>query len=259
MLQSTKSFCRPTEQQEMLLIAALGSGDHAMESWERWKAAIADLPLEQLDHDSQWLLPLLYQRVRLRVSNSPLLSRCRNVYLQNWYKNNFLLHSAIEALNPAVQAGVRLILLKGMAMSVRYYNNLGVRPCVSFDILAPDPTIFREYQHRILRDRILIPHLRLFDPDVDRHFVRNISSLQLGKTALHVLGPVEQLLHILAFGDEWDERSRLFWIADAATVIAEMPDCDWTTLLPLSRQIGSQEIVMSRFNYLQQLLRLNIQ
>ena len=133
----------PTAGQLLLLHAALAdeSAD-ALTAWKHWRAS-ADI--ENLDHGSHRLLPLLYRNlVRHRADPDPWLNRMQGVHRYYWVKNHRLFSRVGELMEAARQElGTRFLLLKGAALAVGYYADLGLRPMADCDLLVRPEMVAR--------------------------------------------------------------------------------------------------------------------
>jgi hypothetical protein len=78
----------------------------------------------------------------------------------------------------------------------------------------------------------------IFGPGVDAA-VSGRADLVTWKTrSWRVLSPADQLVDICARLDEWDARSRLLPLVDAALVIRRRPGPDWDLVEALSARLG---------------------
>ena len=66
-----------TRSQRLLLSAALDSDEQALESWSHW---CRDFPLDDIDNDSFWILPLLYRNLEDLDFSGPERNRLKGIY-----------------------------------------------------------------------------------------------------------------------------------------------------------------------------------
>ena len=85
----------PTEQQKLLLRAALLKGKDSIEAWERWKSSV---DIEHLDIGSHRLLPHLYRNLQDQGVKDPQMSKFKDVYRQTWRHNELLFHHVSSLL-----------------------------------------------------------------------------------------------------------------------------------------------------------------
>jgi len=231
-----------------MLTAALGGGAAAMAAWEAWVTGLDPTRLEEeLEPDSQWLMPLLYRNLsRLGVVH-PVLARCRNVYLHNWYKNNALLHALASSLRTATSTTSRPVLLKGAALAVRYYDALGARPIETADVWIPHcATAPRPWGSA---PEQLIHHETLFAGVPDGDVVARAETVTFMGATCSVMSPADQLVHVSVLSHVWDSRSRLMWIADAVQVL-RTPSFDWNVALSLAAALGAARRFSTALDYL---------
>jgi hypothetical protein len=124
---------RPTDDQLLLLRAALFDGDDALAAWRAWSAHV---DIEHLDAGSNRMLPLLsYNLDRLGVSD-PLSARLRGYRRQTWYKNQIWLSEMARFLAVLQGAGLETLVLKGTALVLLFYPDFGLRPMTDLDVLV---------------------------------------------------------------------------------------------------------------------------
>ena len=240
---------RPTTRQELMLTAALQQGEPALAAWEAWVSDLDPERLEeQLEPDSQWLMPLIYWNLRRDVKH-PVLARCRNVYLHNWYKNNAMLHALASALRSGGLAAVKPVLLKGAAMAVRYYDTPGARPIATIDawILFAADGASRWLDP--LRDMLTLHDVPFAAGPTGSLLNRADTVTFMGATCA-VMSAADQLLHICFHRRSWDPRTRLVWVADAVQVLRRSPDLDWETALAVASQLGLDQTLSATLDYL---------
>ena len=124
----------PDEIQQQLLKATIFQGKDCIRAWNHW---INSADIDHLDPGSFRLFPLLYKNLISNGIDHPLLTRLKGIYKKTWYKNQMLLHQVQHVLSAFDAAGIDTLLMKGMALSLLYYKDLGVRSMLDFDILIP--------------------------------------------------------------------------------------------------------------------------
>src|SRR5690242_11253266 len=130
----TRKSAWPTKEQELLLRAALLRGDEALAAWRRWRPLFE---AGSFDEGSRRLLPLLYRNLKLEQLPDHLFNRLKEEYLHTWSQNQFCLRriqSVIAAFN---EIAIRHMLLKGAALAILYYEDVGLRPMKDIDLLVP--------------------------------------------------------------------------------------------------------------------------
>lgn len=246
-------FSMPTVRQEQLLRAALVRGPEGTRSWDAWREGS---DVAALDSDSQWLLPLLYHNLRVQGIAAPLLVRYRNVYLHNWYKNNVTLRRAEHALGRFRKANGSVILLQGLAMALSHYATPGVRPFERLQVLADRPAGSMPAVGD--PDEIIDIRSTLFDGEVDAIVTARTSEVRWMSNRWLVLDPADQLVDICVRHEEWDRRSTLLWVADAATVVGRHPDLNWDSVMDIANRLNRRADVGRALAYLDERIGISI-
>jgi hypothetical protein len=268
--------CWPTAAQKLLLRAALGAGDGALEAWHLWRAAV---DLGRLDAASQRLLPLLFRNLERLGARHPDSGRYRSVYRKVWYRNQTMLAELVDLLRLLHAGGVRTLVLKGAALIPLYYEDVGVRAMNDLDILVPaarardalDLMAGSEWTTSFptTSSRVLLTHSVLFErglddfdlhwhvmeecclPGADEAFWRDAVPLRYQDVDTLALNPGDQLMHIVVHGLRWAETPPLRWVADAMVVLARAADgVDWDRLADLTVGCGVVLPVYSGLRYL---------
>lgn len=133
----------PTAEQRRLLHAALDEESAAaLAAWKQWRDS-ADI--ENLDHGSHRLLPLLYRNlVRHRAAPDPWLNRIKGVHRYYWVQNHRLFARVSELVEVVRrELDTPVMLLKGAALAIRYYADLGLRPMADCDLLVRPERVAR--------------------------------------------------------------------------------------------------------------------
>src|SRR5262245_21793621 len=124
----------PNRTQELLLRAALLPDSRARDGWREWQS-IVDVDL--IDAGSRRLLPLVFRNLRDQVSKEAHGEKLRDSYLRTWHANQMAFEGIGPVLDAFDRAGVRTMLLKGAALTVRYYGDYGLRPMEDCDVMIP--------------------------------------------------------------------------------------------------------------------------
>lgn len=258
---TTEGTCWPTHEQKLLLQAALLEGDPALDAWREWQARV---DIDLVEYGSLRLLPLLYRNLTALAATDPQIGLYKGIYRQTWYQNQMRMHSLLPILRALNDAAIPTILLKGMALSQRYYRDLGLRPMFDLDLLVPtwhakaaytvlgqlgwkartsnEPSFDEDTlqtRHatslRNARDEELDLHWHAFFhfcyEGADEDFWQAARPLILEGVPTQILDPADQLLHLCAHGARWSPLGHVQWLADATLVLRECGDeLDWGRL-----------------------------
>jgi len=250
----------PLEEQRLILRAALERGLAGRE------AALAWLPqadIDSMQFESLKVLPQLYDRLRTEGIEDPLLPRLKGLKKRVWLSNQLLFRAASEAICHLQQAGIDVMVIKGLAMVVGYYGDYSQRSMGDADLLvrcedarkacevlsrrgwtseyadAEDPRRSEwAFQHghaaHLLNSqgKDLDLHWNLLvwrvGPEVDEDFWAASNEASFGGRKVRILNPADQLLHICVHGTD---LAPICWISDAVVVLRSTPNLDWDRLL----------------------------
>src|SRR3954468_4709799 len=138
----------PTEQQTLLLKACTSSGKHATDAFQSWMDTLdlrgdgdlqpgaIGLPqmYDQLDLGSQRLLSLLYKNIIRNGIDHPMILKLSSYYKYVWYKNNLLKSRLTKLVQDLQSINVDVIIIKGIVLIEKYYDDYGMRPTIDIDI-----------------------------------------------------------------------------------------------------------------------------
>lgn len=231
--------CWPTEEQTLLLRAALLDPVVARVAWARWRSRNT---IEAADPASVRLLPLAYRNLEEASIDHADLEKLRSAYKATWVRNQILFRRASEALETLHDAGIQTMALKGVALVAVHYGDAGTRPMEDIDVLVRWPDFeravavlvragWRGGDEGVRRGSLRALHARhLQHPDghsLDLHqfaLAQSAVDDSSWKAAvdIEVLGvptrapcPADQLVHVLVHGVRWNALPPIRWIADA--------------------------------------------
>lgn len=257
----------PLDEQRQILRATLQLGPNARDQAIEW---LPQADIDGMGFDSLRLMPQLYDRLRTEAISHPLLPRLKGLKRRAWLKNQLLLHRASDAVRILQQAGIEVIVIKGMALIIGYYHDYSLRPMNDVDLLVPyqkartacqilaeygwkneyedseNPHLIEQafrYLHAThLTDslkRDLDLHWNLLEhrlgPAVDEDFWTACGEASLGVQKTRILHPADQILHICVHGTG---SPPIRWVPDVLAVIRHEPDLDWNRLLSQARKRG---------------------
>lgn len=252
-----------TPLQELLLKAALLSGEEALDSWEKWKNAIDWNDF--LDQGSFRLLPLLYINLQKHGVNDPAMGKLKGIYRQAWSKNQTLFHEMARVIECLQDAGIKTMFLKGASLSLLYYKNNGARPMSDIDVLVPlkqartacdllqkagwtSPLHLSEldliFGHAIQlnksADKELDLHWRPFNSasnEYEKDFWDGAIPVKMANISSLAPNPTNMLFHVIIHGMAWNPVPSIRWIADAITLInSDDFKIDWQQLIDMAQK-----------------------
>ncbi len=255
----------PTPEQKLLLQAALWPGDEAIAAWSEWASRV-DLVQGDLDQGSFRLLPLVYRNLERQRFGGGLMTRLKGIYRYSWAKNITLFGETQRVLQSLHAAGVETIVLKGVALSLLYYQDRGARPMSDIDILVPtgraeaalkclelegrrNPNMRENGDLRYFWAATLVNgaeqeldlhwhalHECVY-PEADDDFWAEAVPFRMMEVTTKALSPADNLLHIIVHGIYWNAMPTIRWAADAAVIIRSSGEklC-WERLLAQARK-----------------------
>jgi len=279
----------PTKEQELLLRAALLQDQTALDAWREWEARVN---VNELDHASKRLLPLLYRNLKRQGMASPMMDLYKGIYRLTWYENQMLFHTAASLLYAFHEAGIQTIVLKGAVLALEYYKDPGLRPMGDLDVLihpedAPSAVSLLRGRGWLpksgfpkeVRDRFLSArHAHGFDDgaghefdlhwhvlaescekNADKDFWNGAMGIRINDVLTHSLNPTDLLLHVCSHGIRWNNVPPFRWVADAVTILNKSSsDIDWKRFVDLSRSLHLILPLQEALRYLVDLLAVAI-
>lgn len=237
----------PSERQEKLLLAALGSPAQATQTW---RALQSDFVLDELELGSFDLMALIYRRLNEAGYHDSVVERLKGIYRREWVRANVMLEHTREVAGALAGAGIRCLFVEGSPLAERYYPERGTRPSWYVDVLVARPD-FRgalaalaalgwhpsaEFDAAAHSERVA-----LLDANRSVCVVRTTLSYDfcgtpgsgapldplwetaeeydLSGTRIHVPAPTEALLAVCATGARANTSSRLLWLLDGALIL----------------------------------------
>ncbi|MBI4773747.1 MAG: nucleotidyltransferase family protein [Deltaproteobacteria bacterium] len=286
-----RAGCRPSDQQELLLRAALFSGDAALDAWRKWRGLVGR-DLRHLDMGSFGLIPMLYRNLSLLGVQDPLMDRFKGIFRRTWYQNQTLLHGCARALEALQAAGLGVLMMDGVPVVMNDYQDLGLRPMDGFDILvrigqaekAIHVLSSLDWKPSGIRIEKLSPgflnaghtlrfnkgssltcdlHWRFmpdrFGPIDDAALWEAAVPLYVRGVRIHALGKADQLLRACALTIGRIGSPHIQWIADAVVVLRRaIVRIDWNRLISLAQRYHVTLKAYSALFYLRQYMDVAI-
>ena len=264
-MSMTRPAFLPTLQQELLLQAALFSGDDARSAFTEW---VSSANLDRLDAGSFRLLPALHLNLKTLGVTHALTPRLLSVYRSTWYRNQILLNRAASVIRMLAEHAIDSVLLKGAALASGVYGDPGARPMADVDLLVrrgdvraaadllratgwnPWPPVSARTLDSFLGTKHAISFRDGAGRELDLHrhvFFRNrVEALDdalwdrsqpttVGGVPARILAPEDLLLHVVIHGADWNAVPPVRWVADALGVVRNAPGLDWDLVVKTAR------------------------
>jgi hypothetical protein len=205
--------------------------------------------------------------------------RLRQCYYSTVRFNLLLIQDFTAIRERLIRQGIEVVLLQGMDLLHRVYEDVGLRPLTDIDLWVPEsglpgleniltgqgyrsdplyPLTFRKgatvldiHTHILWAERIRARALLL---DQDQDLVRQRTEPAAFKTPqIRRLDPYDCLiylsLHLLKHN-----VSRLIWLADIRNLVADWTAAEWHALFDRARLLGQQKCIAQTFFLLESLL-----
>lgn len=276
----------PTQRDELALFAALKKDDTAIVSWEKW---IADSDIYHQDASSSWLFPLLYSNLRTFNISGPEMEIFKGSYKLHWYQNLMRFKKLEKVISDFDHMGVEHILIKGAAMLIEYYEDLGLRSMHDIDVLVPpeqaaeahslllkaggSPEIFTDFP-KLSKFRHSVGFHMKNNWTVDLHwesfnnegigekfeFWNSTKMAAVNSSTTKVLRPEYNLflslVHSLTSGGS---VASIRWIPDSIFILRKASKrFNWTTFLRIIENYHLGFLAKLSLNYLQSTFEINI-
>ena len=228
----------------MLLVrAAVLRGEPQLRAWRAWCEVAVP---ERMHSGEVRLIAAAYKPLVEAGEDGEMMEIAKGVYRRTWYVNHVALGRNAEIVTRLDGAGVPSIVLKGLALAVTAYRDLGARPMEDLDILVPPARI--EDAVSALEPMGMVPagtsrrpsgllgnEVDMLGPDgrsvVELHAYGLIESADdadlwerrvafpLGDAEAFAPGPEEHLLLVLAHGQLWNTVQPVSWAVDAVAIV----------------------------------------
>ena len=234
-----------------MLHAALDEPRAAAAAWKSWRAAAE---LDDVDHGSTRLLPLVYRNLGPDAFDAEVAGRLKGLYRHAWGQNQLLFRRAAEAIRALEAAGIETLVTKGVSLALLAYGDVGARPMDDADVLVPldrtreaievlvaagwraghdDPLAWTQVHHSLgfagpAGGDVDLHWFSLWQPARDDELWRASVPMEVGGVTTRAPCPADQLLLACVHGTPWSPLPPFRWIADAVvTVRAAGEGLDW--------------------------------
>ena len=128
------SGARPSTELELLLRAALSDAQSAETAWHEWRRRVS---FDDMGEASMRLMPLVSKNLADHGIEHDLTARLRGIHRYWWSRNQRLLHRLGKVHDVLAAESIDVMVLKGVPLALRYYDDPGLRPMSDFDVLVP--------------------------------------------------------------------------------------------------------------------------
>ena len=267
-LEAALQTLLPSATEEQLLTACIADGPKAIRAWSTFIALAGDAKayFEKNYAGLKGLLPFVESRLAANAidAGKAFHTYARVALVREELRSSIVTEILTDLLHSANEKRIRLILLKGAALSATAYPQPSTRHVHAIDILV-EP---EDWQAA----RELLPTLR-FQPEAQgpdarhhqsykhwtglalglhqRAFYLPYFELSLGEAAararqvdikgatVRVFSPEDSLVHICGHAVYARSRTNLRWACDAAWLIKHNPDLDWAVVIDTADQAGT--------------------
>ena len=269
----------PSPNHELLLKAALFKGEDAVKAFVQWKRA-TDFETEMQSTVFR-TLPLLYHNLYTIGVEDELMPRLKGIYRKAWMTNQLLFSKAANILRFFDAHEIPVMVMKGIPMSILYYQNFAVRPMADIDLLIPfqkaktTVELLRSEGWKLHEPEYLEHSLKygrsatFSDPEnaeLDLHWhpvfeahetiteedFWNVSiELSVSGTTTRTFCPTDLLFHAIVHGVRYNPEPPVRWIADACTILSrEGNNISWDRLMAHTVKFRTHLQMKSALKYL---------
>ena len=249
-----------------------------------WRALRPRFALDDIRAEPYRLVPLLHQNLVRCGVEDPDLGRMRGIRRRTWVENTLRLRGLAGSLECLRAAGIETLVLKGAALAVSTYDDIGLRPMGDVDVMVPveqrdaafDALAAVGWPEPVASDRRFFPYrhgyelLRPEGASLDLHWqlgqnlvlrddpARSTDAFWaaaeptcIAGVSTRVLCPADALLHVVTHGFNWMSDAHLHWAADAWTIVGAAGDSlDWDRFVRESSRRGALLTARAALEYL---------
>jgi Uncharacterised nucleotidyltransferase len=255
-----RAFFWPTQQQQLVLRAALLGGNDSVEAWQMLRPTF---DLDRVEPTLYALLPLVHRQLDREGVADPLMPRLRGIYRRTWYGNQLLLGRLADPLQAVEESGADPIVVSTWELPALHYRDFGLRRVDALRVLVRPERLEAaaraladsgwEEPPRAPKSRPQAGHGAQFHKNGDQCFLQWRLSheftdparglepvdvwaaaveLPLGGATARALGPADELLNVCLSGARRSNWPSVVWIADAISVLRSADSqVDWNRVV----------------------------
>ena len=248
----------PPQDERARLLTQLAQGRVDAEVLTRVADQVAR---NDVDESLRRLLPTLYPHYISAGFKHPAVAHIRGLYGLARALGARVRESAADAASILADAGIPVLVLKGVPLAKEYYEDFGARPMSDADLMVPESVTIEQIRTLLegtpgwvfearadIRSatfrspsnmsvdvhRFLLSHAT-FDGSTDALWADSHELvLRDGAAPVRSLSPEHQVFHGIVHGIPWNRVSPHRWIVDVGTVLRKSPDFDWNKVTELA-------------------------
>jgi len=223
----------------------------------------------------------------LNLPPDPLMNKLKGIYRYTWAKNQQIFSVLKPIFTTLSQAKIPMMFLKGASLSLKNYDNIGLRPMVDLDLLIEEKHAIKtikifhknQWKRNYLVQKVyryspsflqVFSAMSFISPDniecdlhwrvplyeknqkkgIEAELWRHSESIKWNGIEFSTPSSTEQLLHVCIHGMEYNEVPTIRWVADAMTILKTNPHIDWNHLEKIAFHHGLVLPLRETMNYL---------
>ena len=259
-------------QQKLMLEALILPAPLDRESFSRW---LVEIDLDAMDYPTLRLCSPLLKKFGGALAGTPHYERLKGIYRYFHFRSNLIASAGRRAVLGMLDAGIDVVLFKGIAIALKYHGNTAIRPMADMDVLIRRESIpqaeevLRQYGYRYINPE----EKKSTDVHAHQYINADYSSLDLHWYSLYesphagiddgiwkragvldwnglvvkVMSPEDLLLTSIVNGVR-DYPIRPHWIHDVATIVASEAVIPWAKVWEEARKRHLREQVFIALN-----------
>jgi hypothetical protein len=215
----------------------------------------------EVDESLRRLLPALYPHYISAGFKHPAVAHIRGLYGLARALGARVRAAAADAASILADAGIPVLVLKGVPLAKEYYQDFGARPMSDADLMVPEAVTIEQIRTLLegtpgwtFEARADIRSATFRSPtnmsvDVHRFLLSHATFpgasdelwadsheliLREGAPPVRSLSAEHQIFHAIVHGVPWNEVSPHRWVVDVGTVLRKSPDFDWDKVTELA-------------------------
>lgn len=275
----------PTEEETLLLKACILQKEKAVSSWNEY---INRVDLDQIDTASQRVLPLVYHHLSGAAGATKALQKAKSIYQYVWAENQINFQSLLMLLQMLQEKGIDCLMLKGAALLVDVYHNLGLRALGDLDLLVKENQVDRAWslitnagwrekfrKYAIFKkfsplfaefgEALIFTHEKNKDCDLHwkitlgqelcscdytQFFWENARRVLFRNQSILLPSKEALFFHVCQHGIDYNEMPSIRWIHDACYLLKSSEVFDWSRVQKMTAKTNQEGVMRWALGYL---------